>query len=302
MVETLHDIFNSRSQMSKELSDVKEHLQIALDSMTRGFSMYDRNQRLVFCNRCFCDLYALPRNVTAPGASLDRVVRTYYRRFANHGDDRTASQHVAWIRRQVALLEEGERHSRTQKLKDGRVLRITIQPLADGGWLDVHEDITEDSQKETKLLQLTVRDELTRLPNRRKFMERLNEAVEDVDVSGFSLHIIEISNYYNMLASIGLAARDACLKEIGRHVSALAGGDDLPARIDGDIFAILRGACDDEKDVYDFDLQLRTTLTRPIKAMGHHIDPGARVGSVLAPRDGRDVDMLLDTALGQLHE
>lgn len=301
MAETLHDIVHSRRRMSKELDDVKGYLRIALDSMTRGLSMYDSNQRLVLCNRKFCELYDLPRAMTTPGASLERVVRSYHRRFASHNDDRTASQHVAWIRRQVALLEEGEHQTRTQRLKDGRVLRITIQPLAEGGWLDVHEDITEENRKEENLLQLTVHDELTKLANRRKFMECMHSAVEDLDVASFSLHVIEISNFYTMLATVGLAARDMCLKEIGRHLLGLTRDDDLPARIDGDLFAVLKRNADDEKDVFDFDLQIQATLARPIRAMGHKADPGARVASVIAPRDGREADLLLEVALGLLH-
>jgi GGDEF domain-containing protein len=134
-----------------------------------------------------------------------------------------------------------------------------------------------------------------------KFMEHINKAIEDLDVASFSLHVVEISNFYSMLGSIGLAARDLCLKEIGRHLSALATGDALPARIDGDLFAVIRPNVGDEKDVFDFDVQLRTTLARPVRVLGHRTDPGARIASVMAPRDGHEADMLLNAALTLLH-
>ena len=157
MVETLSDVFQSRRQMSKELDDVKEQLQLALDSMSRGLSMFDKNQRLVLCNKRFRELYDLPKALTLPGASLERIVRTYHRRFAIRDEEKSATRQIAWIRRQAALLHEGEVQTRTQKLNDGRVLRVTIQSLADGGWLDVQDDITEEARKEDELRWMATR-------------------------------------------------------------------------------------------------------------------------------------------------
>jgi diguanylate cyclase (GGDEF)-like protein len=301
MVETLHEIFQSRIQISKELDDVKGQLRIALDCLDRGLAMFDRNQRLVLCNRKYMELYELPRALALPGTSLDRIVRTRYRRATGRDDDKTASQQLAWIRRQVAILQEGELQIRTQKLAGGRVLRVTLQPIADGGWIEIQEDITEESLREEELLKSTLRDELTKLGNRRQFTERLAAALAG-PTRGLSLHLIEIGNHHAMLGAIGLAARDMCLKEIGRQLAAIGKPGDLTGRLDGDLFAIARNDADDEKDIMDFDVLLDATLSRPIKVMGHRADPGTRVASVMAPRDGLEVEQLLHAALCLLYK
>jgi diguanylate cyclase (GGDEF)-like protein len=304
MVETLSDVFQSRRQMSKELDDVKEQLRIALNSMARGLSMFDKNQRLVLCNKRFRELYDLPKALTQPGASLERIVRTYHSRFAIRDEETSAAQQIAWIRRQAALLHEGEVQTRTQKLNEGRVLRVTIQSLPDGGWLDVQDDITEEARQQDELRMQTVRDELTRLANRRSFMERVNRALDshtEADGAGFAIHLLEIRNFYTLLASVGLSTRDMCMREIGRQLAAVTGKGDLAARIDGDLFAVIRSEPGDEKDRSDFDVMLQATFSRPMKVLGHKVDLGARAASVLAPRDGHDADQLLDGAIRVLH-
>jgi predicted signal transduction protein with EAL and GGDEF domain len=61
----------------------------------------------------------------------------------------------------------------TQELMDGRIVAVSQKPMQDGGWVAVHEDITERRRAEAKIAHLARHDMLTNLPNRVLFREHL---------------------------------------------------------------------------------------------------------------------------------
>ncbi len=70
----------------------------------------------------------------------------------------------------------------------GRVVLVTIQPLTDGGWVDIQEDITERRRSEQKLNWLARHDPLTEIANRADFREALERAFRDSRPAGKLWH------------------------------------------------------------------------------------------------------------------
>ncbi|MEJ0047334.1 MAG: PAS-domain containing protein [Rhodospirillales bacterium] len=64
-----------------------------------------------------------------------------------------------------------------RKPANGRTIAITHEPMSDGGWIELHEDITERRRSEERIVFLAQHDPLTRLPNRALFQERLEQAL-----------------------------------------------------------------------------------------------------------------------------
>ncbi len=52
------------------------------------------------------------------------------------------------------------------KIRSGRIVLTTRQPLAEGGWVAISEDITERQEARDRLAFLARHDLLTQLPNR----------------------------------------------------------------------------------------------------------------------------------------
>lgn len=118
----------------------------AIESLSHGLCIYDRDNRLVFANRCYGELYALPPDKLVPGTHLldvvaDSVGRGVYR------DADTAND------TSLALAEIAERGfcERTWHLPNSRVVQITFNRLPDGGWIALHTDITDQRQFEQRL-------------------------------------------------------------------------------------------------------------------------------------------------------
>src|SRR4029079_7288642 len=62
-------------------------------------------------------------------------------------------------------------------LEGGRAFWVVNKPVAGGGWLATHEDITERIRSEGRIAHMARHDALTDLPNRTLLLEHLNHDI-----------------------------------------------------------------------------------------------------------------------------
>jgi methyl-accepting chemotaxis protein len=123
-------------------------MRVALDNMSQGLCMFDRHERLVVCNRRYQDMYRLPPEVARPGTTLTGLLeyRTAHKTF---------SRDIGEYRRELlASMAEGNTRTTEVRSADGRVIFVTNRPMADGGWVATHEDVTErrDAERERAMM------------------------------------------------------------------------------------------------------------------------------------------------------
>jgi len=302
MGETLASIMNSRRAMSAELRNVNDYLQVALDNMARGVSMFDEKQRLILSNKMYGQIYGIPDQLTRPGTPLSAIIRWYIKSESGNDGAIDVSGHLAWIRNEVTILAQGQLRTRTQVLFNGRAVRITTQPLPNGGWVDVQEDISEQSAKESALGEIARKDPLTGLPNRIGFHDAVGAALRDRgDKASFAVHLIDVGNFQSVKERFGFAVREALMGEVGKAIGQLVSPPDLAARVDGDLFAVLCPETTSEQAARGLVERLEATLSAPFDVYGHRLDARVRVATVFAPVDGKDAAHLINSGLQHLH-
>jgi len=125
------------SFMTRSLQVQNQRIRVALDNMSQGLCMFDNDEHLVVCNRRYMELYNLPPEVVKPGQSLANLLE--YRMSSG-----TFSQDPKEYRRELlAAMGQGAVTGTDVVSADGRVISISNRPMADGGWVATHEDITE---------------------------------------------------------------------------------------------------------------------------------------------------------------
>ena len=77
-------------------------------------------------------------------------------------------------------IAEGKTFSNVVNLPDGRAFSVVNKPVAGGGWLATHEDVTERQRSEERIAHMARHDALTDLPNRVLLLERLNHEIKRV--------------------------------------------------------------------------------------------------------------------------
>ena len=132
-------------QQETELRTQNLRFDAALNNMTQGLVMYDAVQRLVVCNERFIQMHGLSREAMKPGRPLREVIAL--RKSVGH----VAINIEQYIDEVLATLAERKNHVRDVEYDDGRTIRVVNRPMAGGGWVATHEDITERRAAEREL-------------------------------------------------------------------------------------------------------------------------------------------------------
>jgi methyl-accepting chemotaxis protein len=120
----------------------------AVDSMPQGLCMFDAGERLVVCNSKYYEMYNLASDDVRTGATLSQVLE---KRVAKGTFARDPQEY----RRQfLASVHEGRTITHEVKSSGGRILLVTNHPMGDGGWIGMHEDITQRREVEQERLAL----------------------------------------------------------------------------------------------------------------------------------------------------
>ncbi|SCY00103.1 GGDEF domain-containing protein [Thiohalorhabdus denitrificans] len=113
-------------------------------------------------------------------------------------------------------------------------------PRLEGDLLGV-VDLTSEGRRLRRLERAAVRDDLTGLPNRRSFRERLGAAVDGSCRHGYpvSLAYLDLDDFKRVNDRLGHVSGDAVLRAVGETLAGFVRREDTAARLGGEEFAIL---------------------------------------------------------------
>lgn len=281
----------------EHLERLNRWLEVALNNMARGLSMFDSQQRLILCNKVYREIYNLPEELTRPGTPLADIVRYHVKQETGRDSPEDIEQQRQWIAHHVAELARGKTFSHTQHLSGGRTILVSNQPLSDGSWVDLQEDITERCQAEQKISWLARHDSLTQIPNRFHFNEQLDCALKSLGPdSGLAVHWIDLDRFKDVNDELGHLVGDALLKDIGARLLAAVRRPDFVGRLGGDEFAIVQSGVTNSGQAIAFAERMLSILGEAHHLMGNRIDIGASIGIALAPQHGTTAEELLKKA------
>lgn len=286
VVITLYLIFR---QMTRRLSIEKQRLDTAVNNMTQGLLLFDAAQRLIVCNRRYIAMYGLSPDVVKPGCSFRDVIRHRQETGSFTGDLEAYCDEV--------LDNVGLSKSSIAETSDGRLIEIRNEPVASGGWLVTHEDVTERMRAEERITYLAHYDALTDLPNRVLMRGYLEQRVAELDQGKpFAILYIDIDEFKEVNDSLGHAIGDELLWNVAARLRNCVGPQDLVARLGGDEFAIVKADTQDRGHVTALAEQILQSLRNPVHCKGHEVPIEASIGIAIAPDDGLNVEELLKHA------
>ena len=132
-----------RSKLVLEQTNVR--FKTALENMTHGLCMFDMEKRLVIWNGRYAKMDCLPAELLKVGTPHHEIIG-YRVKSGVFAGEKNASA-VENKLDELAQLSTDAVSYRVDKLADGRLIRVIRQPMEGGGWVAVHEDITENSSR-----------------------------------------------------------------------------------------------------------------------------------------------------------
>ncbi|MDF1586245.1 sensor domain-containing phosphodiesterase [Marinimicrococcus flavescens] len=168
----------------------------------------------------------------------------------------------------------------------------------------ITQDITERKKGEERIRHLAHHDQLTGLPNRLLFNDRLERrlAAGGRDKAGGALLLLDLDNFKNVNDTLGHDAGDALLYVVASRLRARLRPEDTLARLGGDEFAVILGEPGGPEDAAQVARSLVTALAEPVAHEGRLIHTGTSIGITLFPADGDSAEELLKNADLALYE
>jgi diguanylate cyclase (GGDEF)-like protein len=142
--------------------------------------------------------------------------------------------------------------------------------------------------------ELALTDELTGLPNRRLFAERLQAALAG-DPAPLAVAMVDLDRFKELNDTLGHHAGDALLVQLGGRLAAATGDAGLVARLGGDEFALLLPGAGLARAA-DVARRIGVALQEPFEIDGLELVMDASVGAALCPEHGHDAEALLQRA------
>jgi diguanylate cyclase (GGDEF)-like protein len=145
---------------------------------------------------------------------------------------------------------------------------------------------------------LALHDELTGLPNRRLFADRLTTAIERADRmrSRLALLILDLNGFKQINDTLGHQAGDQVLREVSAHLRKSVRASDTLARLGGDEFIVVATDLDVDQSLHHFMESVRGALEMPILVEGRSMIVSASLGMAIYPDDADDSIKLLRIA------
>ncbi len=292
-VVALQSQVRARERASAAVRSSRERMIDAIESISDGFALWDADDRLVLCNSRYRDLYPELAERLQPGASFEKLLLHSIRTglFAFDGDPRQ------WVRER---LDPDKRGRRSLELthRDDRIIRIDERRTAEGGVVGIHTDVTELRRAEEDIRLRAYYDPLTRLPNRARFREQLERAIERARRSGRSMAVlfIDLDRFKNVNDTLGHDVGDELLMSAAGRVTDCLRATDTVARLGGDEFTVLVENLGDVDQATAIAEKIIDALTQPFTLKGHLVYAGASIGITVSPHDSEDADTLLRNA------
>jgi len=280
------------------LADEQAKVDAALSTMSQGLVMFDSSTRLVVCNRVYLKMYGLSPDIVRPGCTLRELLSHRAKIGSVVSDD--PEQYITEL---LGAIGQGKIFNKITTLPDGRIISVANHPMADGGWVATHEDITEEKRAEERIVHAAHHDALTGLPNRILFAEQLKQALKRVR-RGERLAVlyIDLDRLKRVNDTLGHPIGDRLLKGVADRLRSCIRDIDAVARLSGDEFAVIQSSIERPSDAAALATRIRAAIREPIDLNGHQVVVDTSIGISIAPDDGTELDELLKTADIALYE
>jgi diguanylate cyclase (GGDEF)-like protein len=141
-------------------------------------------------------------------------------------------------------------------------------------------------------------DDLTGLPNRTLFTDRLQRAILKAkrDKSFLALLFIDLDHLKEINDCYGHQSGDVVLKAIANRMIACIRGSDSLGRIGGDEFVVLLEDLSSQTSALEVARKIQAAVLTPIAILGREITTSVSIGIALYPDDAMTEDSLFKCA------
>ncbi|PKG75267.1 bifunctional diguanylate cyclase/phosphodiesterase [Shewanella sp. GutCb] len=156
---------------------------------------------------------------------------------------------------------------------------------------DLEQEIHQRKRIERQLVHDAKHDNLTGLPNRAMFMERLSQTIKHVrrhTLDKFAVLFIDMDRFKLLNDTLGHLEGDRFLIETAKRLHFCIRSNDMLARLGGDEFVILLDSVGNQKDAEDVAERVLVELSHPFTLSNQQVNSSASIGVAMSGSSNSD--------------
>ena len=162
----------------------------------------------------------------------------------------------------------------------------------------ISRDITEQALAEQKIWHNAHHDLLTGLPNRRLFLDRLEQEIKHAKRRSLPLTVLfmDLDGFKEINDSLGHEAGDRLLSDVAKRLTDCVREDDTVARLGGDEFTVILTGAKQRKDIELVAQTIIDALAAPFHIAQPPVQISVSIGITVYPQDASSPVALLEAA------
>ena len=162
---------------------------------------------------------------------------------------------------------------------------------------DLEFEINARIDMEEEIKKLAYHDYLTGLPNRRLFIDILNQGIVDVQKGkAIGVLFLDLDSFKRINDTMGHDKGDELLKIVSKRLTNIMKQSDTVCRVGGDEFLILIQNVENEQYIRDISKGILDIFQEPFKINGNDLYITTSIGGAIYPIDGEDEETLIKNA------
>lgn len=290
---SIYTDITEQKNIERELRHKSEVFQTLVDNIPGGVTLFGADLQLLVHNKEYARLLDFPPELFEGTPTLERFFRFNAER-GEYGSGDTETQ----IEQLLARARLGLPHVFKRTRPNGSILEVRGLPLADGSFVTIYTDVTEQHRAAEAIERLAHRDTLTGLANRYTLEARLDQLVADARRHDRRLAVmfLDMDNFKAINDTLGHSIGDQFLCEVARRLSGTVRDNDIVARLGGDEFVVVLAELVDTQDATSVAAKIIDSLSQPIALGSHALRTSVSIGICFYPQDGQDRGALMQSA------
>ncbi|TPW26924.1 putative bifunctional diguanylate cyclase/phosphodiesterase [Pararhizobium mangrovi] len=258
---------------SREIAEIAQQFDTALNNMPNGLFMLDVNERIVVANEKAGRLLQIDDVDQIVNHSLKAVLRLAVSRKVFDQD------RASVIETQLVDLIRGRQSRALVRLSDDLLVEFTAKHDSESGTVLNFEDVTARVKAEEQVVEMARYDSLTRLANRAYFVELIGGALKGrADGRKIAVAVFDIDDFKHINDTTGHLTGDRLLCEFAMRLGQVAPERLILSRFGGDEFVVFIGDVAGEDDAHELMATIHEAMRGTYFVNGHRLSVGVSGG------------------------
>ncbi|MBB6452309.1 diguanylate cyclase (GGDEF)-like protein/PAS domain S-box-containing protein [Salirhabdus euzebyi] len=280
---------SEKNKMMEKIQESEERYRSLFMNHSDAIMTFDEKGNFVSCNPMVDDI---------SGYKPEELVGKPFAPLIIPKDTEKVKEHFL-----KALQGETQHYECQIKHKDGHIVQLqltTVPIIIKGrvvGVFGVAKDITEQKEMEEKIKHLAFHDDLTGLPNRKLFTEKLAKSIDNAKKENGKLAVVflDLDRFKFINDTLGHLAGDELLMKVANRLEGVLSFEDTVSRLGGDEFIILLNNIN-EIDIDKIGKKILENFQEPFFINEQEIHTTPSIGISMYPDSGADIDTLIKNA------